>query len=82
MVAAIIAGAITIVAILALTTAGIVSRREPDRPRRRQLTAAHKTVNDIDDVVDQYHPQLDLVGQAMAAEIRQLISKHRKDITR
>lgn len=72
------------IAILILLIAGgviVYMVREPGRRvRRKDLTAAHSTVNAIDDLVDRYHPQLDSVGQAMATEIREAISKHRKDI--
>lgn len=69
-------------AVLALVGLAIVVSREPARTaRRKHLRAAFFTINAIDDVVDRYHPQLDLVGQAMAEEIRTLISKHRKEIT-
>jgi hypothetical protein len=78
---ALVAGAITIVALLVVGGVGVFVSREPGRRvRRKHLAAAHAAVNDIDDIVDRYHPQLDIVGQAMAADIRQVISKHRKDI--
>lgn len=67
---------------LALAVAGVVlyTVREPgQKVRRKQLTAATRTVNAIDDIVDRYYSQLDIVGAAMATDIRQVISKHRKD---
>lgn len=80
MVGAVIAGAIFIVTIVALTVMWIVHNRSVGAgARRKHLAAADNTVNQVDDIVDRYYPQLDIVGQAMAADIRQVISKHRKD---
>lgn len=81
MVGAVIVGAIAIVTIIALTVVWIVHNRSVGAgARRKHVAAADDTVNRVDDIVDRYYPQLDYVGQAMAADIRQVISKHRKDI--
>lgn len=78
-----IAGAIALVIVLGFAGFVTYTVREPGRRvRRKELAASTKTVNAIDDLVDRYHPQLDVVGQAMAGEIREVISKHRKGITR
>lgn len=68
-------------ALVLLAAAGVTVYmvREPGRRvRRKDLAAANTTVNSIDEVVDRYHPQLDIVGQAMADDIRKLIAEHRK----
>lgn len=78
----VIGGAIAIILVLAVAGVVLYVVREPGRKvRRKELAAATNTVNAIGDLVDRYHPQLDDVGQAMANEIRNLISKHRKDMT-
>jgi hypothetical protein len=77
----VIGGTIAILILLAAAGVTVYMVREPGRRvRRKELVVATNTVNEIDDLVDRYHPQLDDVGQAMANEIRQVISKHRKDI--
>lgn len=71
-------GLLIILALGGLTLA--ILAREPGRKaRRKDLKAARSTINGIDDIVDRYQPQLDLVGRAMTEEIRKLISQHRKE---
>lgn len=73
---------VIVIVAMAAALAAVHARVGPARTaRRKQVAASTAAINAIDDVVDRYHPQLDLVGQLMADEIRQLISKHRKDTT-
>lgn len=77
----VIAAVVGLLVLLVAAGVTVYIVREPvRRVRRKDLDTATSTVNAVDDIVDRYHPQLDIVGQAMAAEIRDVISKHRKDI--
>lgn len=78
---------VLIVAVLAMVVvlagvAVLMARAEPARKaRRKDLAAATAAINAVDDLVDRYQPQLDLVGQALAEDIRKTVSQYRKDIT-
>lgn len=57
------------------------SRKRVRKIRRRELTSACHTINQIDVIVSRYYPTTDIVGQAMGDEIRDIIHNHRKVIT-
>ena len=78
------AGAVVLcVFIVAVAIAGVVAMRAPIRKvRRRDHAAAVAALNEVGAIVDRYHSQLDVVGDAMAGEIRTQITTYRKEINR
>lgn len=49
--------------------------------RRRDFESAMQSINKIDAIVDRYYPTLDVVGQALCDEIRDVIRHHRKEVS-
>jgi hypothetical protein len=74
-----IGGIVGLLALLIVSGVVIHTIREPGRQvRRKELASSHKAINSIDELVDRLYPQQDLVGQAMADDIRKIIAEHRK----
>lgn len=48
--------------------------------RRHDFESAMRSINKIDATIDRYYPTVDLVGQAMCDEIRDVIKNHRKEL--
>lgn len=82
MIGALVAVAVVVVVAIATATTVLLAREPGRKVRPREVAAAAVAINAIDDVIDRYHPQLDVVGQAMADDVRTLISQYRKETVR
>lgn len=76
-----VAFAIVVLVLLCAISITSGARERTRKVRQRDLTSATKTINNIDNIVNQYYPTTDLVGQAMGSEIRDAIHTHRKVVT-
>lgn len=71
--------AAVILMVVLIIAADVVGERTR-KVRRRDFESAMRSINKIDATIDRYYPTVDLVGQTMCDEIRDVIKNHRKEL--